>query len=167
MEMAQAYQRLGAQVSVLGDTLLPKDETEAQAIVRKVLEREGVRFVTGQADYVSFAADTITAQVGERSVAGDMLLVAVGRAPSVEGLDLDKAGVLFGPHGIAVNEHLQTNVKHIYAAGDCTGGYQFTHFAGWQAFQAARNALIVGSSRGFSEWSPGVPSQIRRSPMSA
>jgi len=154
LEMAQAYRRLGAQVSVIGDTLLPKDEPEARAVLRKVLEREGMRFVTGRADRVSCAGRIITAQVGKQRVEGDMLLAAVGRAPNVEGLDLDKAGVMFSPDGIPVNEHLQTNVKHIYAAGDCTGGMQFTHFAGWQAFQAARNALLVGSARGFSEVVP-------------
>lgn len=155
LEMAQAYQRLGAQVTVIGETLLPKDEPEAQAVVRRVLEREGVRFVTARADRVSHASGLITAQVGTQSVEGDMLLVAVGRAPNVTGLDLEKAGVNYSAQGIPVSEHLRTNVKHIYAAGDCAaGGYQFTHFAGWQAFQAARNALLVGSARGFSEVVP-------------
>ena len=154
LEMAQAYRRLGAQVTVIGETLLPKDEPEAQEALRRVLEREGVRFVAGRAERVSYAAGIVTAHAGAQKVEGEMLLVAVGRAPNVEGLDLEKAGVTFGSKGIPVNEHLQTNVKHIYAAGDCVGGMQFTHFAGWQAFQAARNALLVGSARGFSEVVP-------------
>ena len=154
LEMTQAYQRLGARVTVIGDELLPKDEPEARAVLRRVLEREGVRFVSGRASRVSFPAGIFAVQVGEQSVEGDALLIAVGRAPNVGELGLEKAGVTYGPHGIPVNEHLQTNVKHIYAAGDCVGGYQFTHFAGWQAFQAARNALVLGSTRGFSEVVP-------------
>jgi pyruvate/2-oxoglutarate dehydrogenase complex dihydrolipoamide dehydrogenase (E3) component len=154
LEMAQAYQRLGAQVTVVGDTLLPKDEPEAQHVLRTVLEREGVRFVPGRADRVAYEAGLFTLSVGGESHQADLLLVAVGRAPHVAGLGLDMAGVAFSERGIPVNEHLQTNVRHIYAAGDCTGGYQFTHFAGWQAFQAARNALLVGSAKGFSDVVP-------------
>ena len=154
LEMSQAYQRLGARVTVIADSLLPKDEPEARAVLRTVLEREGVRFISGRADRVSHTSGVITAQVGEQGVEAEMLLVAVGRAPNMEGLDLEKAGVISNSNGIPVDEHLQTNVKHIYAAGDCAGGYQFTHFAGWQAFQAARNALLVGSAGGFSEVVP-------------
>jgi pyruvate/2-oxoglutarate dehydrogenase complex dihydrolipoamide dehydrogenase (E3) component len=78
-----------------------------------------------------------------------MLLVAAGRAPTVDGLDLEKAGIRYSSKGIVVDDRLRTSAHHIYAAGDCTGGYQFTHYAGWQAFQAARNALLPGHARGF------------------
>jgi pyruvate/2-oxoglutarate dehydrogenase complex dihydrolipoamide dehydrogenase (E3) component len=74
----------------------------------------------------------------------------------VAGLDLEKAGVNYSERGIPVNDHLRTNVKHIYAAGDVAGGYQFTHFAGWQAFQAVRNALLPGSSSGLTDLVPWV-----------
>jgi pyruvate/2-oxoglutarate dehydrogenase complex dihydrolipoamide dehydrogenase (E3) component len=84
--------------------------------------------------------------VATEEVRGDLLLVATGRVPAVAGLELKMAGVTYSEHGIAVDSQLRTNVKHIYAAGDVTGGYQFTHFAGWQAFHAARNALLPGSS---------------------
>src|SRR5207253_8235145 len=87
---------------------------------------------------------------------GDMLLVAVGRRPTVLGLDLKKAGVKYSDKGILVDDQLRTNVKHIYAAGDVIGGYQFTHFAAWQAFQAVRNALLPGHSSGFTEVVPWV-----------
>ena len=154
LEMAQAYQRLGSRVTVIGETLLPKDEPEARAVLRKVMNREGVRFLPAIASRVSYSSNVIKAQVGAQSVEGDLLLVAVGRAPNVNGLDLELAGATYSAAGIAVNERLQTTAKHIYAAGDCVGGYQFTHFAGWQAFQAARNALVVGSAKGFSEVVP-------------
>jgi hypothetical protein len=79
-----------------------------------------------------------------------------GRQPTVAGLDLEKAGVAYSEKGISVDSRLRTNVKHIYAAGDVTGGYQFTHFAGWQAFQATRNALLPGSSSGLTDLVPWV-----------
>jgi pyruvate/2-oxoglutarate dehydrogenase complex dihydrolipoamide dehydrogenase (E3) component len=79
-----------------------------------------------------------------------MLLIASGRRPAVEGLDLERAGVNYTEKGVPVDDHLRTNVKNIYAAGDVLGSYQFTHFAGWQAFQAVRNALLPGSTSGFT-----------------
>src|SRR6266852_4098208 len=81
---------------------------------------------------------------------------AVYQFETPEGLDLEKAGVEYSPHGVSVDDRLRTNVKHIYAAGDVTGSYQFTHYAGWQAFQAVRNALLPGSSSGVSSLVPWV-----------
>jgi len=80
--------------------------------------------------------------------AGDALLVATGRAPRVEGLGLERIGVALAPHGITVDEDLRTSLRHIYAAGDVTGGAQFTHYAVWQGYAAARNALFPGRTRG-------------------
>ena len=89
-------------------------------------------------------------------VEGDLLLIAVGRKPNLDELQLDKAGVRYSANGIQVDDRLRTNVKHIYAAGDVVGSYQFTHYAGWQAFQAVRNALLPGSSTGVSDLVPWV-----------
>jgi len=69
---------------------------------------------------------------------------------------LERAGVKYSPKGIPVDNRLRTNVHHIYVAGDSTGGYQFTHYAGWQAFQAVRNALLPGSASGISSVVPWV-----------
>lgn len=157
MELAQAYQRFGAQVTVVAERLLPKEEREVQDVMRNVFAREGMRFVEGKA--VSARKDGAeivvkTEQGGEAR--GALLLVAAGRKPTVNGLDLEKAGVTYSDNGIPVDNQLRTNVKNIYAAGDCLGGHQFTHFAAWQAFQAARNALLPGSSSGFTEVVPWV-----------
>jgi pyruvate/2-oxoglutarate dehydrogenase complex dihydrolipoamide dehydrogenase (E3) component len=79
-------------------------------------------------------------------------LVAVGRRPNVhQGLDLEKAGVAYSAKGIQVDDYLRTSQRHIYAAGDCTGGYQFTHYAGWQAVMAVRNAFLPGASKGVTD----------------
>jgi pyruvate/2-oxoglutarate dehydrogenase complex dihydrolipoamide dehydrogenase (E3) component len=156
MEMAQAHQRLGAKVSVIADRLLPKDEPEVREVMQRVFEREGVRFVWGRAKSARKEGDEIVVATEEDEIRGDLLLIASGRKPTVAGLDLEKAGVNYSEKGIPVDAQLRTNVKNIYAAGDVTGGYQFTHFAGWQAFQAARNALLPGSSSGLTDLVPWV-----------
>jgi pyruvate/2-oxoglutarate dehydrogenase complex dihydrolipoamide dehydrogenase (E3) component len=120
------------------------------------LEREGVRFVLEPSRSARRHGNTIFIITDNHELQGDLLLVAVGRKPNVNGLDLEKAGVKYSANGIPVDERLRTNVKHIYAAGDVTGGYQFTHYAGWQAFQAVRNALLPGTSVGVSNLVPWV-----------
>ena len=156
MEMAQAHQRLGSDVIVAADRLLPKDEPEAREVMRRVFEREGARFLWGRAKSVRKQDGEIVVASDGEEARGDLLLIASGRQPAVAGLDLEKAGVAYSEKGIPVDAHLRTNVKHIYAAGDVTGGYQFTHFAGWQAFQATRNALLPGSSPGITDLVPWV-----------
>jgi pyruvate/2-oxoglutarate dehydrogenase complex dihydrolipoamide dehydrogenase (E3) component len=84
----------------------------------------------------------------------DGLLVSSGRRPNVAGLDLDRAGVVATARGIVVDDQLRTSTPHIYACGDVTGSFQFTHYAAWQAFIAVRNALLPGSSRGIKETTP-------------
>jgi pyruvate/2-oxoglutarate dehydrogenase complex dihydrolipoamide dehydrogenase (E3) component len=119
-----------------------------------VFAREGIRFVEGLVTEAGVAGERIEISVQEQRFRGDMLLVAAGRVPVVTGLDLEKAGVAYSPKGIQVGDKLRTTAKHIYAAGDCVGSYQFTHFAGWQGYKAARNALLPGSSSGFTDWMP-------------
>ncbi len=156
MEMAQAYQRLGSQVTIIGERVLPKDEPEARDVIRKILEREGVRFICDRANTVRSDGDGVLVFTSAGETRAEMLLVAAGRRPTVSGLDLDKAAVNHSKDGIPVDDRLRTNVKHIYAAGDVIGGYQFTHFAAWQAFQAVRNALLPGHTSGFASIVPWV-----------
>ena len=98
--------------------------------------------------------DGIHLSAGEHEFVGDRLLVAVGRRPNVTRLDLENAGVAYKEAGIQVNNYLRTTQRHIFAAGDCTGGPQFTHYAGWQAAMAARNALLPGASTGVADHVP-------------
>jgi pyruvate/2-oxoglutarate dehydrogenase complex dihydrolipoamide dehydrogenase (E3) component len=117
--------------------------------MQRAFEREGIRFAWGRTLSARREGDGCLVATGD-------LWIASGRKPAVEGLDLYKAGVKHSQKGIPVDDGLRTNVKHIYAAGDVVGGHQFTHFAGWQAFQAVRNALLPGSSSGFSDVVPWV-----------
>jgi len=156
MEIAQAYQRLGAQVTLVADRLLPRDEPEMGQLMQEILESEGVRFLRGRATSVRQEGSEIVVTTDREEARGDLLLVATGRQPSVADLALENAGVEFTDAGIPADDQFRTNVKHIFAAGDVVGGYQFTHLAGWQAFQAARNALLPGSSSGRAEVVPWV-----------
>jgi pyruvate/2-oxoglutarate dehydrogenase complex dihydrolipoamide dehydrogenase (E3) component len=156
MEIAQAYQRLGAQVTIVAEKLLPRDELEAVQLLQEVLEREGVHFVTGRVESVRRTGTDFVVATAREQVACDLLFMACGRKPVVEGLGLDAAGVRYTTEGIQVDNQLRTSNPHIYAAGDVLGELQFSHLAGWQAFLAARNALLPGSSKGRTALVPWV-----------
>jgi pyruvate/2-oxoglutarate dehydrogenase complex dihydrolipoamide dehydrogenase (E3) component len=156
-ELSQAFRRLGAEVTLLEalDVVLPRDEPEVSVLMQEVLHSEGVDVrLSHKAEKVSEDEAGIHVTTSDGEVVGDALLMAVGRRPNVEGLDLDAAGVAYSERGIDVNDHLQTSQSHIYAAGDCLGGYQFTHYADWQARVAVRNLLLPGASRGKRDWVP-------------
>ncbi|MGH8218879.1 MAG: dihydrolipoyl dehydrogenase family protein [Steroidobacteraceae bacterium] len=155
-EVAQAYQRLGAAVTVIGPRLLPRDEPEASDRLAKVFAAEGMRHVQSRAHSVRAEKELAVVETEQGAVSGELLFVAVGRVPALEGLELENAGVRLSARGIEVNTKLQTSAPHIYAAGDCIGGAQFSHLAGWQAFQAVRNALLPGSSVGLTDRVPEV-----------
>ncbi len=149
MELAQAFQRLGSQVTIVASRLLPHDDPDAGAALRRVFEREGVRWLRGRAIHVRREPDGVAVSSDAGAEArGEAILVAAGRHPNVEGLGLDRAGVAYSARGIRVDDRLRTNVPHIFAAGDVLGAEQFSHVAGWQAFEATRNALLPGSSSG-------------------
>ncbi len=154
-EIAQAYQRLGSQVTLIDVGLLPREEPEVAEVMERIFAEEGIQFVKGLVSQACQAEQEIILTVEDQEIRGDMLLVAVGRAANVTSLALEKAGVEYGKKGIPVDQYLRTNVSHIYAAGDCVAGnYQFTHVAGWQAVQAARNALIPLNDKGFQDVVP-------------
>jgi len=156
VEVAQAYQRLGTQVTILADRLLEKEEPEASEILMRVFQCEGLTVLSERAISVKQSGEQITVRTAQRQMDCDMLFVAAGRRPTLDGLNLEAAGVDYSDHGIAVNDRLQTSTKNIYAAGDVTGGQQFSHLAGWQGFYAARNALLPGSACGTATVVPRV-----------
>jgi len=154
MEMSQAYSRLGAQVTVVSPEIMMNDDPLVGETMQALFEKEGIRFVLAQADKVYEEDGHICVEAGGEKIPTDMLLVATGRTPNVGSLDLDKAGVKWSEKGLEVNDNLQTNVEHIYGAGDVNGGPQFTHYAGMQGSVAARNALLPGASNGKPEVFP-------------
>lgn len=156
LELALAHQRLGAAVTVVAEELLPQEEREVRDFVQALLADEGIRLVRATVAAARRAAGAIALDTSAGEFRGDLLLVATGRTPNVEGLCLERAGISFDRSGIAVNRFLRTAARHIFAAGDVTGGPQFTHYAAWQAFQAARNALLPGRSAGTTALVPRV-----------
>jgi pyruvate/2-oxoglutarate dehydrogenase complex dihydrolipoamide dehydrogenase (E3) component len=145
IEMAQAHRRLGSRVTIVErNAILPKDEPELVEVVRRTLVGEGVEiFENVQVTSLAHGADGTTVVVaaagGERRLAASHVLVAAGRTVTVDGLDLDKAGVAHGPRGITVDARLRTTNRRIYAIGDVAGGPQFTHVAGYHAGIVVRN----------------------------
>lgn len=156
-EMAQAFRRLGSEVTLVEgqERLLLRDEPEASRALAEVFGAEGIQLqFNAEARRVWQDEAGIHLVTGDRELHGDTLLVTVGRRPNVQGLSLEKAGVAHSTAGIHVDRNARTSQRHIYAAGDCTGGYQFTHYAGWQGFLAVRNALLPGATQCVTEQVP-------------
>ncbi len=150
MEMAQAFSRLGSRVSVIqrSGQILSKEDKDMADIVMTAMHDEGVTFhlntsVTTISEKNSIKQVTFKDKTGETlTIEGEALLVAMGRSPNVSSLGLDKIGVNFSGKGIEVDNRLRTNHKHIFAAGDITGRYQFTHAAGYEGGIVISNAIF-------------------------
>jgi pyruvate/2-oxoglutarate dehydrogenase complex dihydrolipoamide dehydrogenase (E3) component len=149
LEMAQAFRRLGSAVTVLEAAVpLAKDDPECAAIVLDQFEREGVVIRSGvkvaRVKYASGSvAVTFEGSAGEETIEARHLLVAAGRTPATDGLDLDAAGINYDRSGILVNRKLKTANRRVYAIGDAAAGQlQFTHAANYHAGLVIRNALF-------------------------
>lgn len=146
VEMGQAFQRLGTEVTLLdqADRVLSRDDPDHAEIVRQSLASDGVAFRFGaKVERVEAADGGVRLHLGGgETVEADRLLVAAGRRPNVENLGLDLAGVEVADKGIVVDDRCRTSQKHIYAAGDCTGEYQLTHMSEHMAKTATTNAVL-------------------------
>ncbi|HBE70549.1 MAG TPA: FAD-containing oxidoreductase, partial [Planctomycetaceae bacterium] len=145
-ELSQAFANLGSQVYLFerGDRVLSAEDPDASHLVLEALQRDGVQVKLGANDIQLNKTDrgiSISTASGETIV--DKLLVAVGRAPNVDGLGLENAGVKFSPRGVEVNDYLQTTNSSIYAAGDVCSQFKFTHAADFQARAVIQNALFA------------------------
>ncbi len=148
VELAQAHRRLGSQVTVIeAQRLLPHEDPELAALLRDMLTAEGIRILEG-----THATSIVSTGNGARLqlvtphdsevLEGRHLLVATGRKPNIEDLELDRAGVAADARGIKVDHRLLTSNPRIYAIGDVTGAPQFTHVAGYHASLVIRHALF-------------------------
>ena len=149
-EMAQAFCRLGTQVTVIqrSGQILSKEDQDLADIVQQVLATEGVNFqmnttIVRVKDLGPEREIVLKKTSGETfSLRAETILVALGRTPNLAGLGLEKINLSFDRKGIKVNNYLKTNHKHIYAAGDVIGGYQFTHVAGYEGGVVLSNAIF-------------------------
>ncbi|MGD2074972.1 MAG: FAD-dependent oxidoreductase [Gammaproteobacteria bacterium] len=146
VEMAQAFARLGSEVSVVErlPQLLPQEDPEVAQALGDLLSAEGIRIHTGTAaERVTIeGAKRVLECSGDVRLEADQLLVAVGRQPAVEGLNLEAAGVEYDRRGIGVDSRMRTSQKHIFACGDVCGPYPFTHMAEYQAGVVISNAVF-------------------------
>ena len=153
-EMAQTFQRFGCDVALVqrSERIMPREDAELTSILENVFKKEGMKVFT--------SADTIKVEKrkekrkGEKKVVtvkykgknmnlvADEILVATGRRPNVDGLNLEKAGIAYDKKGIKTNKRMQTSNRHIFAAGDVVGPYQFTHTAETMASVIIQNMIF-------------------------
>jgi len=154
-ELAQAFRRLGVEVTVLemAEQVLVREDPDAARIVQQALVDEGVVLELGiSVERVERTADGLRrvhfARGGTTGrVDADHVLVSVGRKPNLEGLDLERARVRYGEQGVEVDDRLRTTNRRIYAAGDVSSKYKFTHVADAEARLVIQNALFLGRKR--------------------
>jgi pyruvate/2-oxoglutarate dehydrogenase complex dihydrolipoamide dehydrogenase (E3) component len=159
-ELAQTFARLGAEVTLVesANGVLPREDAEAAAVVDSALRADGVS-VHCCSRVARFSMEAAGAMLHLQShgedlkVPIDAVLLATGRTPNLEGLDLEKAGVESTPRGVVVDDHLRTTNRRIFAAGDVCTALKFTHAADAMARIVIRNA--------FFGWVPGRPRASR------
>jgi pyruvate/2-oxoglutarate dehydrogenase complex dihydrolipoamide dehydrogenase (E3) component len=154
-ELAQAFGRFGSTVTVFDQAtqVLPREDADAGEIVRRSLESDGIRFELGvRLDRIDPTTGSMRLHYARNGhgeahvtpVEGDALLVAAGRAPNIEDLHLDAAGITATRQGVSVNDRLQTSNPRVYASGDVCSDYKFTHAADAMSRIVIQNALFYG-----------------------
>jgi pyruvate/2-oxoglutarate dehydrogenase complex dihydrolipoamide dehydrogenase (E3) component len=154
-ELGQAFQRLGSRVTIVNRAahVLAREDADVAEVLERRLAREGVTVWNGSSVQSVQSVERpgrtrvrIASPSGGRELEVDAVLVAAGRRPRVRDLGLEAAGVAFGDRGIGVTRGGRTNVRSVWAAGDVTDTFRFTHWGGHQARLVVRNALLPGSS---------------------
>ena len=150
VELAQAFARFGSQVTLFerSDHILDREDRDASTIVNHQLEQDGVtiRLKCNRQKLAPIKDGQVritgNSQAGNYNIVVDRLLIAVGRQPNVDGLNLEAAGVRYNQKGVQVNDWMQTTNRRIFAAGDIASRYQFTHAADFMARIVIQNALF-------------------------
>jgi pyruvate/2-oxoglutarate dehydrogenase complex dihydrolipoamide dehydrogenase (E3) component len=153
-ELAQSFRRLGSEVTIveMGQQFLPREDRDAADILARAFSLDGINIrLNTKVKSVSTFADekriVLEFDGKEEIIAVDQILVGAGRAPNVEGLNLEAVGVEYDKNGVKVNDYLQTTNSHIYAAGDICLPYKFTHTADAAARIVIQNGLFLGRKR--------------------
>jgi pyruvate/2-oxoglutarate dehydrogenase complex dihydrolipoamide dehydrogenase (E3) component len=161
-EMGQAFNRLGTNISIIdgGAQILGKEDRDMAQLTMDAMESEGVSF------YLNSSIESVIDLDGQKevqikdksgtsmSLKAETILVALGRKPNIENLGLEKIGVKTDRRGIQVDSRLRTTQNHIYAAGDVSGGFQFTHAAGYQGGLVISNAIFHIPRKADYTWLP-------------
>ena len=151
LEFAQMFRRFGSAVTVIqrGSHLLAREDDDIADAMRQILEEDGIDVrLNAEASRVRAANGGVEVTVNrDQAISGSHLLVAIGRAPNTDDLNLAAAGVETNEKGfVNVNERLETNVPGVYALGDVNGGPQFTHIS-YDDFRIVRDNLLKGGNR--------------------
>lgn len=154
LEFASMYSEFGSEVTVIdmGDRLMPREDEEIAERVKAILEAKGIKFLLkSKIEEISDRNDKgyvkISGENGESEVESDAILVAIGRKPNTEGLNLEAAGVKTDERGaVAVDETLKTTADNIWAMGDVKGGLQFTYIS-LDDFRIIRDNVYGNGSR--------------------
>lgn len=153
-ELAQAFRRLGSEISIVQHgRFLPKEDPDASALIARVFEREGIRVILDAKVEKAFMRDgrkKVVVESGgkEETLSGDEILIGAGRAPNVGGMNLETVGVEYDQRkGIKVDDHLRTTNRRIFAAGDCCMAWKFTHAADAAARIVIQNVLFKGRAK--------------------
>jgi dihydrolipoamide dehydrogenase len=149
IELCQAFSRFGSDVTVIEmmDRVLAKEDEDISKGLEEILTKDGIKISTETKAKRVFSENgkkVVLCEKNGQEIAfrADEILVAIGRMPNVDGLNLEAAGVEYNKKGIVVNESLQTTAKNIWACGDVVGHYLFTHTAEYQAGIVVRRALF-------------------------
>ncbi|MBI4317194.1 MAG: FAD-dependent oxidoreductase [Chloroflexi bacterium] len=148
VEFAQVFGRFGSKVTILenSDRILDKEDGEVSLAIQGYLAQEGIGISTGvnvQRATRELGEKVVVAEVnrGRQAFRAEEIMVATGRMPNVDGLDIQVAGVQPQRRGLAIDDELRTTAEHVWTAGDVAGRYQFTHVANYEGEIAANNAL--------------------------
>ena len=161
IEMAQAFCRLGSEVTVIQRSaqILSKEDKDLADEVMDILAKEGIKFYLGAT--VTDAEENgksknITIQQGKKTtrITGDSVLLAQGRSPNLDGLGLEGIDLKYTPRGIVVDNRMRSSHKHIYAPGDINGAFQFTHAAGYEGGIVVSNAIMHLPRKVNTRWMP-------------
>ncbi len=149
LELGQSFARFGSEVTVveMDKRLLPKEDEEASATVAELMRGEGLRLLLNHKTVRVSAANgqkvvTVEQDGKKTDLFAEQILVSTGRRPNTQGLNLEAAGVEYDERRIITDEYLRTSARHIFAAGDVTGHFPFTHMAAYEASVVIRNALF-------------------------
>ena len=155
LEFGQSFNYLGSNVTVIDmlTNLFPKDDFEVGPVMEKLLQTEGINlFLSSKILEIKENGGLISVMIekdgSKRQINGDALLVALGRTPGTMGLEIEKARVELDSRGyVKVGPDMRTNIRHIFACGDITGQYQFSHMAGYQGGIVVRNIILPVSAK--------------------
>jgi len=154
-ELAQSFARLGSEVTIFerGPQFLTREDPDAATILKSQMEKDGIKIklnstiFSGKKEGGEYKLFHCVGSEPEQTLVADKILMAVGRSPNLDGLNVEKAGVEFSKFGIEVDDYLRTSNKKIFAAGDVCMRHKFTHAADFAARTVVRNAMFFGRAK--------------------